>query len=78
MIPRKHRTETPEEGSGTLWYSTDGSAFESLALTTTVDANVYIAEIPVVACFDQIDFYFSAEDTTLAISTSPSVRPTWA
>ncbi len=53
--------ETPEDGTGLLYYSTNGSGFLSLELTPT-GTNEYLAEIPVDACGDRVEFYFGALD----------------
>ncbi len=65
---------TPEPGTGTLHYSLNGGAFSEIALEV-VAPNQYLASLPASACGDLFAFYFSAEDTTGAESTSPVGAP---
>ena len=66
----------PSDGTGTVFYSVNGAAFESAALTATSVANEYTVSIPVEACGDLVTFYLSAETTAGDVVNDPLDAPT--
>lgn len=64
----------PVPGSGELFYSIDGAAFQSGTMTQT-SANEYDAILPVAACESRIDWYVSADASGFGTVTDPSDAP---
>ena len=56
-------------GSPTLWYSIDGGAYQSAALSANGDD--FVATLPGAACDQQVRFYISAEEETNGIYFDP-------
>jgi hypothetical protein len=67
-------TGTPQPGTGTLSYRIDGGGWTTVAMNS-IAANQYNAPLPAAACGSVIDYYVSAQDTTLTTYSDPSSAP---
>ena len=65
----------PQPNTGTLYWRTGTSAFQSVAMTQT-SPNVYTAQVPMSACGTPVNYYFEAKTTNSVIVTSPANAPT--
>ena len=65
----------PQPNTGTLYWRTGTSAFQSVAMTQT-SPNVYTAQVPMSACGTPVNYYFEAKTTNNVIVTSPANAPT--
>ena len=65
----------PQPNTGTLYWRTGTSVFQSVAMTQT-SPNVYTAQVPMSACGTPVNYYFEAKTTNDVIVTSPANAPT--
>jgi hypothetical protein len=64
----------PTDGTGTLYYSINGGAFNSAPMSST-GVNQYLASLPAGACFDSVRYYFGS-DGCAGPASNPGNAPT--
>ncbi len=64
---------TPTTATGQLYYSVNGGAFSSVAMSS-VGTNQYLATLPTFNCFDTVRYYVSS-DSCAGVQFNPATAP---